>query len=73
MPGGMSGFDLARQVRERYPHARVILTSGYSAELMNQADVAELDLKVLRKPYRQSELARAFRAALSSRRPGSTP
>ena len=34
MPGGMSGFDLARQVRERYPQARVILTSGYSAELI---------------------------------------
>ena len=65
MPGGMSGFDLARQVRERYPAARVILTSGYSAELMNPADIAQLDLQVLRKPYRQSELARVFRAALA--------
>ncbi len=67
MPGGMSGFDLARQVRERWPEASVVLTSGYSAELMNQADIAQLDLKVLRKPYRQSELARVFRAALSDR------
>src|SRR5262249_19762132 len=41
MPGGMSGFDLARQVRERYPQARVILTSGYSAELMSQAEIAQ--------------------------------
>jgi hypothetical protein len=30
-------------VRERYPGTRVILTSGYSAKLLNQADVAELD------------------------------
>jgi len=75
MPGGISGFDLARRVRERYPGTRVILTSGYSAELLNQADVAELDLKELRKPYRQVELARAFRAALAERprRPGSVP
>ena len=75
MPGGVSGFDLARQVRERYPRALVILTSGYSAELLNQAEVAELGLKVLRKPYRQAELARAFRAALAerARRPGSAP
>jgi PAS domain S-box-containing protein len=65
MPGGMSGFDLARLVRERHPEARVILTSGYSAELMSQSDIAQLDLQVLRKPYRQSELARAFRAALA--------
>jgi len=37
---------------------------------MNQADIAQLDLQVLRKPYRQSELARAFRAALGE---GSRP
>jgi CheY-like chemotaxis protein len=37
MPGGMSGFDLARQVRQRFPGVHIILTSGYSAELMNQA------------------------------------
>jgi PAS domain S-box-containing protein len=67
MPGGISGFDLARRVRERYPGTHVILTSGYSAELLNQAEVAELGLKVLRKPYRQAELARAFRAALAER------
>ncbi len=67
MPGGMSGFDLARQVRVRYPQARIILTSGYSPELMNQTDISQLDLQVLRKPYRQSELARVFRAALADR------
>jgi PAS domain S-box-containing protein len=73
MPGGVSGFDLAREVRDRFPHLRVILTSGYSAELMNQADIAQLDLQVLRKPYRQAELARVFRAALADRHrpPGS--
>ena len=75
MPGGISGFDLARQLRERHPATRVILTSGYSAELLDQAEVAALDFKVLRKPYRQAELARAFRAALAQhpRRPGSAP
>jgi PAS domain S-box-containing protein len=71
MPGGMSGFDLARQVRERYPRAHLILTSGYSAELMNPAEIAQRDLQVLRKPYRQSELARVFRAALAGRSAGS--
>jgi PAS domain S-box-containing protein len=67
MPGGISGFALAQQVRERHPGTHVILTSGYSAELLEQAELAELDLKVLRKPYRQAELARAFRAALAER------
>ena len=67
MPGSMSGFDLAREVRKRFPPVRVILTSGYSAELMNQADIPQLDLQVLRKPYRQAELACVFRAALADR------
>jgi CheY-like chemotaxis protein len=67
MPGGMSGLDLARLVRERHPEVRMILTSGYSAGLMNQTDLAQLDLQVLRKPYRQAELARVFRAALAER------
>jgi PAS domain S-box-containing protein len=67
MPGGMSGFDLARQVCARFPRVRVVLTSGYSAELMNPADISQLDLQVLRKPYRQAELARVFRAALADR------
>jgi CheY-like chemotaxis protein len=70
MPGGMSGFDLARQVRQHFPHMRVILTSGYSAELMSQTDIAQLDLQVLRKPYRQADLARVFRAVLAD---GSRP
>src|SRR5262249_36013278 len=33
MPGGVSGIDLAREVRQRYPRIRIILTSGYSAGL----------------------------------------
>jgi PAS domain S-box-containing protein len=68
MPGGMSGIDLAKLVRVRYPHIPIILTSGYSAGLMNQADLAQLDLQVLRKPYRQAELARMFRAVLDKGR-----
>jgi PAS domain S-box-containing protein len=67
MPGGMSGFDLARQVRERFPGVRVILTSGYSAELMSQSDLAQLDLQVLRKPYRQADLGRVLRSVLVDR------
>ena len=38
MPGGMSGLDLARRVREARPDARIILTSGYSAELMKREE-----------------------------------
>jgi CheY-like chemotaxis protein len=64
MPGGLSGFDLARQVRQHYPRTRIVLTSGYSAELLNRVDPTEPGLNVLRKPYRQAELARTLRVVL---------
>jgi CheY-like chemotaxis protein len=64
MPGGMSGLDLCREIRERAPELRLLLTSGYSAELLDGEDVRRLGLRVLRKPYRQGELARTFRNVL---------
>jgi len=69
LPGGLSGLDLAKRVHQVHPKVHVILTSGYSAELVGEWG-ADLDLKVLHKPYRQAELARIFHDALQSRLPG---
>ncbi len=66
MPGALSGLDLAKRVQELYPHVHVILTSGYSAELMRETE-GGLDLDVLRKPYRQPDLVRVFHEALQAR------
>ena len=46
MPGGMSGIELARKVRGRYPELPVLLTTGYS-EMVGK----EHDFPVLQKPY----------------------
>jgi len=66
MPGGMSGLDLAEIIREKYPRTRVVLTSGYSADLIGRERVDKLGLKILRKPYQQSQLARIMREALEA-------
>jgi CheY-like chemotaxis protein/two-component sensor histidine kinase len=66
MPGGLSGLDLARRVKELNPKTKVVLTSGYSPALMHDEAVQLLDLQMLRKPYRQTELARVFRQVLSA-------
>ena len=68
LPGELSGLDLARRVQEVHPNVHVILTSGYSAELMSGWG-EDLDLQVLPKPYRQADLARIFREALQTRLP----
>lgn len=64
MPGGMSGYDLCQQVRARWPGVPVLLTSGYAEEVINSDRLAAENLRLLRKPYRQSRLARSLRQAM---------
>jgi PAS domain S-box-containing protein len=63
MAGGMSGVDLARWVREHQPGTRILLTSGF-ADVADDDAAAGLDIRLLRKPYKQADLARALREAL---------
>ena len=36
MPGGISGIELARKVRDRFPELPILLTTGYSEEVGGQ-------------------------------------
>ena len=65
MPGGMSGRDVAARARQLRPGIKVLLTSGYAEELVHGDDLEREQLKVLRKPYRQSDLVAALRDVLS--------
>jgi PAS domain S-box-containing protein len=56
MPG-MSGVDLARAVRERYPDMPVLLASGYSPEVIAGAASG---FEVVRKPYGAESLSEAI-------------
>ncbi|MCE9523138.1 MAG: PAS domain S-box protein, partial [Alphaproteobacteria bacterium] len=64
MPGGLSGFDLVRWVREHKPRIKVLLTSGFTGEVARNGNSDLSDVEVLRKPYAIAELARAVREAL---------
>jgi CheY-like chemotaxis protein len=64
MPGGMTGYELAQHARQRLPTVKVILTSGYDAEVASAQDTTGSDLTVLRKPYKQADLARAVQDVL---------
>ncbi len=59
----MSGRDAFRHMMDLDSSARVLFSTGYSAE-----DIAELDGSVglLGKPYRPHELLAAVRAALAA-------
>jgi signal transduction histidine kinase len=62
MAGGMSGVDLARWLEEERPDVKVLLSSGFAD--IPQDEAAGLALKLLRKPYKQAELASALREVL---------
>ena len=65
MPG-MNGVELATVIRERYPGLPVVLTSGYSSVL---AENAHRGFELIQKPYSVEALSRTLRKAISERRP----
>ncbi|MCK6551554.1 PAS domain S-box protein [Myxococcota bacterium] len=67
MPGGLSGRDVARRLRSDRPALPVILSSGYSAELV-EGHEPELELTFLPKPCDPALMARTVRAALDRAR-----
>jgi signal transduction histidine kinase/CheY-like chemotaxis protein len=61
MPG-MKGPDLARRLKALRPTTRVLLMSGYAAEVVTSADLK--DAPLLSKPFSSATLRRAVRAAI---------
>ncbi|PXA92822.1 histidine kinase [Caulobacter sp. D4A] len=59
MPG-ISGLELGRRIHDRWPSLPVVLTSGYSQMLANDAHHG---FPVLQKPYSIGELGRILRSA----------
>jgi PAS domain S-box-containing protein len=63
MPG-MNGVELAGVIRERYPGLPVVLTSGYSNVLAENADRG---FELIQKPYSVEALSRILRKAIAER------
>ena len=55
MPGGITGVELARKVRERFPELPILLTTGYSEQVAGSHG-----FPVLQKPYELNALANAL-------------
>ena len=65
IPGGMGGKEAVRFLREKYPHARVIVSSGYSNDPV-MSDYKEYGFSgVVLKPYQVAELAKALKDVLA--------
>jgi PAS domain S-box-containing protein len=71
MPGGMSGYDLAREAVKKRPKVKVLLTSGATTRIGGSAtrddqDAGKLAAGLLAKPYLKPDLARRVRQALDA-------
>jgi PAS domain S-box-containing protein len=56
MPGTMTGADLAREVKRRWPEIKILLTSGFPEGLLENGNKIPEGINLLSKPYRMEEL-----------------
>lgn len=63
MGAGMSGWDLAEAVRERWPSVRVVLATGWGAQIDPQEARSRGVHTVVAKPYSGQNLKQAVSAA----------
>ena len=63
MPDGMTGRELAAELRKRKPSLKIIYTSGYSEEIMG-GELTLNETRFLQKPYAPPVLAETVRECL---------
>jgi signal transduction histidine kinase/ActR/RegA family two-component response regulator len=71
MPGPMDGVELARQARELRPDLKVMLTSGFpDLKTARSSEESYVKWRLLKKPYRRSELQQALAEMLGTQDEG---
>ncbi len=67
VPGPNDGVTLARQTIDRWPTTKVVLTSGFSAVMLDERlGPRGAAVRLLSKPYRLADLASLLRQALDA-------
>jgi PAS domain S-box-containing protein len=58
MPGGINGYELALDIKDKYPDVKVLLSSGY----IGRSPKTEYKGVVVNKPYTRQEIANQIRS-----------
>jgi two-component system, cell cycle sensor histidine kinase and response regulator CckA len=64
MPGGMTGLELSEKIRSRKPDMPVVISSGYSIDLLKRANSNFSGLIYISKPCDADKLTKTLRKAL---------
>ncbi|HWZ92482.1 MAG TPA: response regulator, partial [Polyangiaceae bacterium] len=67
MPKGMSGLVLAERLAQAKPALKIIIMSGYSAEMSTQREQTRVEFSFLAKPFELEPLAATVRICLDQR------
>jgi CheY-like chemotaxis protein len=63
MPNGMSGVELARELRRRSEDVKILLTSGHAVDVLERHQAAG-EFPIIDKPFRLAELVRRLQTIL---------
>ncbi len=66
MPNGTNGIELATQLRSQHPKLRVIISTGYSQELLQRNGNVVPGTRLLLKPFSSASLLRTIRESLDT-------
>ena len=66
LPGGMNGPEIARAAMARHPGLKVLYTSGYTGNAIQQLEALQTPVKLISKPYSIEDLAQTVRNALDA-------
>jgi FixJ family two-component response regulator len=67
MPGGLSGIELAEQLRAEQPALRVVFTSGHSEDLLNSQGTFAEGVNFIQKPFTLSSLLHTLHRVLATK------
>ena len=70
MPEGMTGLELAERLRAARSDLRVIISSGYSSEIVRAGGIKQAGIWYLPKPYEAKTLAETVRGCLDEKTTG---
>ena len=66
MPGGITGCELAARLRADDPALKIVMTSGYSRDIVTHDLFDAQGIHYVSKPYRAHEIVRAVRECLDA-------
>lgn len=67
LPGGMNGPQIARAATARHPGLKVLYTSGYTGNAIEQLEALQTPVQLISKPYSIEDLAQNVRGILDAR------